>query len=137
MARFTDIAYLQLGEYMRDLIKDPERIARIKSGELDIKQDLREFMTPRGVSWDDIDIVAHFDEARTVHIAFPFTGDVEESIAAFEAGETYKWPEHYSQNPDEAVTNLPTPEENRQATIERRKKLYFSRIGDYVMSRCR
>ena len=130
MARFTDINYLELGKYMRELIKDPARIAKIKSGKIDIKEELKEYMTPRGQSWDDITIVPHFDEARTVHISFPFTGDVEESVGAIATGEEYKWPDHYLEDPSE-------PEATEELTIEKRDRLYHCRIGDYVMARCK
>ena len=130
MARFTDISYQELGKYMRELIKDTEKVAKIKAGEIDLKEELAEFMTPRGLSWNDITIVPHFDEARTVHIAFPFTGDVEDSVRAIDAGEEYKWPQHYEEDPSK-------PSATEALTINKRSRLYHCRIGDYVMARCR
>lgn len=131
MARFTDISYHQLGVYMRALIKDPERMAKIKSGEIDIREELAEFMTPRdGVQWEELTIVPHFDEDRTVHISFPFTGDVEGSVAAIAAGEIYEWPDHYKEDPN--VQQVPGED-----LVKKRDRLYHCRIGDYVMARCR
>lgn len=139
MARFTDISYLELGKYMRALIRDPDRIEKIKSGEIDLKQDLAEFMTPRGHTWDDIEIVPHFDEAKVVHIVFPFTGDVEESIAAITGGEDYRWPQHYEEDPSSVSGAAAEGEEAEpgETLAEKRERLYHCRLGDYVMARCR
>lgn len=147
MARFTDISYLELGKYMRALIRDPDLIAKVKSGEIDLKQELAEFMTPRGHSWEDIEIVPHFDEAKVVHIVFPFTGDVEESIAAITGGEDYRWPQHYDEDPSTVTAATAEGEEDceggeaeaaaGETLAEKRERLYHCRLGDYVMARCR
>lgn len=135
MARFKDINYEELGKYMRALIKDPARMAQIKAGEVDIKQELAQFMTPRDREWSEITIYPHFDEETVVNISFPFTGDVEASIAAIAPegpppGDIYEWPKHYSEDPN-------TPGMAGETVKDKRKRLYHCRIGDYVMARCR
>lgn len=134
MARFKDINYPELGQYIRELIKDPQKMEDIKSGRIDLKEELKSFMTPRDVSWDVIKFVPHFDEANVVNLSFPFTGDVEASIAAFcppegQEGEEYTFPKHYTEDPNAG--------KDEKARKETRKRLYLSRIGDYVMARCK
>lgn len=138
MARFTGIQYLELGKYICDLIADPQKIANLQRGDADalknLKDELKAFMTPINYGWNDIKIVPHFDTATEVHIAFPFTGDVEGSIAAFcppdgQEGDEYAFPPHYGMNPNAGLT----PAERN----ENRKTIYLSRLGDYVMTRCR
>lgn len=133
MARFKDINYLEFGKYIRELIADKKKIKKIQSGAIDIKEELKGFMTPRDVSWDDITIIPHFDKANEVNISFPFTGDVEASVKALApatgAGEEYTFPDHYKTDPNAGAT----PKQRK----ENRLRAYQSRIGDYVMARCK
>jgi hypothetical protein len=133
MAKFKDVQFEALGEFIRDLIKDDAKKAIFKIGnQQQMKELLRGFMTPRDKNWEDITIVPHFDEDVVVHIAFPFTGDVEQTIVTIAPengpGEDYTFPDHYKVDP-----NVGTPEQKKH----NRLRSYYSRLGDYVMSRCK
>ncbi|PSJ63284.1 hypothetical protein [Kumtagia ephedrae] len=134
MAKFENVQFEALGEFIQRMIKDPAAIETFKTGSQDeIKNLLRGFMSPRGKTWDEITIVPHFDEENVVNISFPFTGDVEETVReiAPEVGEgvDYPFPDHYKFDPNTGAT----PEEKKA----NRLRGYRSRIGDYVMSRCK
>lgn len=133
MAKFKDVQFEALGEFIRDLIKDPSKQAIFKNGtQQQMKDLLRGFMTPKDKTWEEITIVPHFDENLIVNIAFPFTGDVEETIVTIAPadgpGEDYTFPDHYKIDP-----NVGTPDQKKQ----NRLRAYYSRLGDYVMSRCK
>ena len=134
MAKFSEIQFEALGEFIQRLLKDRDLRHTFKHGTQDeIKNLLRDFMTPRNKTWEEITIVPHFDEENVVNIAFPFLGDVEETvheIAPEEGpGTDYPFPDHYRFNPNVGYTD-----EEKKAS---RLRSYRSRLGDYVMSRCR
>ncbi|MDQ6434250.1 hypothetical protein RB623_09330 [Mesorhizobium sp. LHD-90] len=134
MAKFENIQFEALGEFIQRAIKDPEMVKIFKTGsQSEIKGLLSGFMTPKGKSWDEITIVPHFDEDNVVNIAFPFTGDVEETVRTIAPetgdGEDYPFPAHYTFNPNSGAN----PEEKKA----NRLRGYRSRLGDYVMSRCK
>lgn len=134
MAKFKDIQFEALGSFIRDAIKDPALIEVFKNGsQEEIKDLLRAFMTPLDKTWDEITIVAHFDEDNVVNIAFPFTGDVEKTVEAIAPaagpGEDYIFPDHYTFDPNGGLTDA----EKRASRL----RAYASRLGDYVMTRCK
>lgn len=133
MVKFKDVQFEALGEFIRELIKDPAKQAVFRSGDQEgMKALLSGFMTPRGKTWDEITIKPYFDEDLVAHIAFPFTGDVEQTVTTIAPadgpGEEYTFPDHYSWD-----IKVGTPEEVKQ----KRLRAYHSRLGDYVMSRCK
>ena len=133
MVKFKEVQFEALGEFIRDLIKDPVKQAVFRNNDQEgMKAVLQGFMTPRDKTWEEIKIHAHFDEEREVHISFPFTGDVEQTIAAIAPengpGEDYTFPEHYDEDPNAG------PAEHVK---ENRKRAYHKRLGDYVMARCK
>jgi hypothetical protein len=134
MAKFENVQFEALGAFIQKTIKDPAAMEIFRNGSQDEKKNLlKGFMNPRGKSWDEITIIAHFDEENVVNIAFPFTGDVEETVREIAPdegpGSDYPFPDHYKFNP------------NAGATLEQKKanrlRGYRSRLGDYVMSRCK
>ncbi|BCG89994.1 MULTISPECIES: hypothetical protein [unclassified Mesorhizobium] len=134
MAKFENVQFEALGAFIREAIKDPATMEIFRHGTQNEKKDLlRGFMNPRGKTWDEIEIIAHFDEENVVNIAFPFTGDVEETVRTIAPevgpGEDYPFPAHYKFDP------------NAGSTVEEKKanrlRGYRCRLGDYVMSRCR
>jgi hypothetical protein len=135
MVKFTNVEFETLGAFIRELIKDPDKQAIFRSNDQQkIKALLSGFMTPKGKTWDEITIVPHFDEDLVAHIAFPFTGDVEETvdtIAPSDArpGEDYTFPAHYTLHPNAGA--------NPDIKKKHRLRAYYSRLGDYVMSRCK
>jgi hypothetical protein len=133
MVKFKDVQFEALGEFIRDLIKDPAKQAVFRRGDQEaMKALLSGFMTPRDKTWEEITIHATFDEDRVAHIAFPFTGDVEQTVSTIAPengpGEEYTFPDHYSWDLEGG-----TPE----AVKKKRLRAYHSRLGDYVMSRCK
>ena len=134
MAKFTNIKFEALGNFIREMIKDPAKMEVFKTGSQEQMKDvLKGFMEPVGKSWDQITIAPHFDDELTVNIAFPFTGDVEQTVQLIAPenapGEDYFLPTHYSRNPNEGTTD-------DEKKINR-LRAYSGRIGDYVMSRCK
>ncbi|MEP6564561.1 MAG: hypothetical protein ABJB10_05440 [Mesorhizobium sp.] len=133
MVKFKDVQFEALGEFIRDLIKDPSKQAIFRNGDQEaMKHLLRGFLTPKDKTWEEITIVAHFDKDLVANISFPFTGDVEETIATIAPstgpGDDYKFPDHYNLDP-----NAGPPDQKKQ----NRLRAYYSRLGDYVMSRCK
>lgn len=135
MAKFRDVEFEALGLFIREVIKDPARIDELRNASQDeIKQLLADFMTPHGgKSWDDLTINLHFDSENVVNIALPFTGDVEETVNEIApetgAGVDYPFPPHYKFDPNVGAT-----EAEKKAN---RLRSYQSRLGDYVMARCK
>ncbi|MER8484289.1 hypothetical protein [Mesorhizobium sp. M1322] len=134
MAKFENVQFEALGAFIQKTIRDPAAMEIFKNGTQDEKKNLlKGFMNPRGKSWDEITIIAHFDEENVVNIAFPFTEDVEETVReiAPDAGPglDYPFPDHYKFDPNAGAT----PEEKKA----NRLRGYRSRLGDYVMSRCK
>ncbi|MER9732325.1 hypothetical protein [Mesorhizobium sp. M0217] len=134
MAKFENVQFEALGAFIRKAIKDPAIMETFRKGTQDEKRALlKGFMNPRGKTWDQITINAHFDEDNVVNIAFPFTGNVEETVQAIAPdngpGEDYPFPAHYKFDPNAGATA-----EEKKAN---RLRSYHSRLGDYVMSRCR
>ncbi|ARP67756.1 hypothetical protein A9K65_014290 [Mesorhizobium sp. WSM1497] len=133
MVKFKDVQFEALGEFIQDLIKDPGKQAVFRNkDQTQMKELLRGFMTPRDKTWEEITIVAHFDQDLIVNIAFPFTGDVEQTIATIAPadgpGEDYTFPDHYNLDP-----NAGPPDQIKK----NRLSAYHKRLGDYVMSRCK
>jgi len=133
MAKFKDVQFEALGEFIRDLIKDPSKQAIFRNNDqAQMKAILRGFMTPKDKTWEELTIVPWFDEDLVVNIAFPFTGDVEETVATIAPaqgpGEDYTFPDHYKTDPNDG-----TGEEKKK----NRLSAYHKRLGDYVMSRCK
>jgi hypothetical protein len=136
MAKFSEIQFEALGEFIIKILKDPDLRSIFENGtQEEIKNRLSDFMTPRGKTWGEITIVPHFDEENVVHISFPFRGDVEETLGVIapedgnQPGEDYPFPDHYHFDPNTGGSNA-----EKKAS---RLRAYRSRIGDYVMSRCR
>jgi hypothetical protein len=134
MAKFENVQFEALGQFIQNAIKDPEIMAVFKTGTQEqIKDLLRGFMNPRGKTWEEITVIPHFDEETVVNIAFPFTGDVEETVReiapAEGPGTDYPFPDHYKFDPNSGAT-----QEEKKAN---RLRGYRSRLGDYVMSRCK
>jgi hypothetical protein len=134
MAKFTDIKYEALGIFIRNAITDPKILETLKNGsQADKRQLLSEFMVPLDKKWDDLIIHAHFDEENVVNIAFPFTGDVEKTVDEISPpsgpGKAYLFPDHYTMKPNDGATDA-----DKNAN---RLRAYHSRLGDYVMSRCK
>ncbi|WP_164780413.1 hypothetical protein [Mesorhizobium sp. M7A.F.Ca.US.011.01.1.1] len=133
MVKFKDVQFEALGEFIRDLIKDPAKQAIFRSEDQQAMKDLlRGFMAPRDKTWEEITIQPYFDEDLIVNIAFPFTGDVEQTIATIAPadgpGEDYTFPDHYNLDP-----NAGPPDQIKK----NRLSAYHKRLGDYVMSRCK
>ena len=109
MAKFSEIQFEALGEFIQRLLKDPDLRHTFKHGtQEEIKNLLRDFMTPRNKTWEEITIVAHFDEENVVNIAFPFPGDVEETVLEIAPetgpGSDYPFPDHYRYDPNVGAT---------------------------------
>lgn len=133
MVKFKDVQYEALGEFIRDLIKDPAKQVVFRNRDQKAMKDLlRAFMTPRDKTWEEITIKPHFDRELVAHISFPFTGDVEQTVSTIAPddgpGEEYTFPAHYTWD-----LTVGDQEEVKKLRL----RAYYSRIGDYVMSRCK
>ena len=135
MVKFKDVQFETLGKFIRELISDQGKInAFTNATQQEKKEILKAFMTPRDIPWERVEVIPHFDGPTTVHISFPYTGDVEQTVRAIAppvdvaVSEDYNFPEHYTSDP-----NAGAGAEQRA----NRLRAYHSRIGDYVMARCK
>ena len=64
MVKFKDVQFEALGEFIRDLIKDPAKQAVFRSGDQEgMKALLKGFMTPRGKTWER---AAHVSQSAAI-----------------------------------------------------------------------
>lgn len=137
MARLIIRDYVQWGDKLRTIVgSDVEKAAFLK----DPVAVLKNYMEPAyGLQWSDLTIHIHEDKQKVVNIALPFRGDVEYSESQLDPATSgnvpYSYPGYCTLGnasylpPDGGATDAET-----KAV---RLKAYRTRLGDYIMTRCK
>lgn len=128
MAKFKNINFKAIGEWIIGLSNDPAKLAAfmaLSKGER--KEKLVGNMEPIGKDWTEITVNFHFDEENIVNVSIPFGPDVLKTVEEItnEVKPIYAFPGFYKSEPPEFPT------------VPERLEGYTQRLGDYVMSRCK
>jgi hypothetical protein len=137
MARLIIGDYQKWGEKLRQIVGDDTEKANFLK---DPKAVLMNFMTPpTGTSWNDLKIHIHEDTATDINIALPHRGDVEASEKQIDPATTgsvaYTYPDYCT--PGKPAFLPPDGGTTADETRAIRLKAYRTRLGDYIMTRCK
>lgn len=127
-----------LGQFILDILQDPQKMAEFKA---DPKSKLKPLVTPAGgKTWDQINLHLHFDTEFDLNLTIPSFTDVGETLNTISpegpaAGEPYAYPEYCT--PGRPGYVQPEAGRTAQQKKDSRLRAYRHRIGDYIMTRCR